>query len=84
MAKADPFKLLEPSDLSRQNGSVGSLHIPISLLWEYTLDSTSLVQSQLEHLKNCDGCIFVHLLCHLSNSLDHARKVLRKTGVVGE
>jgi hypothetical protein len=40
MAKAGPFKLSEHCDLSRQNGSFGSLHIPISLLWEYTYDTT--------------------------------------------
>jgi hypothetical protein len=62
----------------------GALHIPVSLLWEYTLDASCLVRLQLEHLTNCGSCISVLVVCQVSKSLDFAKEQLENAGVTWE
>jgi hypothetical protein len=52
------------------------LHVPVKLIWEYSLNPAALVPAQLDHLHQCDHCVAILALSQLSKSLQQLQEKL--------
>ena len=52
------------------------LHIPISLLWEYSRDPKALDWTHMEHLVSCENCVGILWLSYTSETVTDLKRRL--------
>jgi len=56
-------------------------HVPVSILWKYQKEAATLAFSHAEHLKDCQDCVAILILCRACRSLpDVEMKLKQKLG----
>jgi len=53
-------------------------HISPSVLWKYSKHSARLTAEEDKHLKHCQDCVAIYILCHTCKSLQQIRMKLRE------
>jgi hypothetical protein len=56
-------------------------HIPVSALWRYEKESATISGPHAEHLKECQHCVAVLIICHSCKSLADVEMKLKEHGV---
>ena len=61
--------------------ALDGLHLPVALLWAYSQDENALVPLQVEHLKECQDCVAVLIMCHTCSSVQHVKTKVSAYGM---
>ena len=62
------------------SGRWDSLHIQLSVLWEFSKSPRTLASPDEQHLLLCDRCIGVLGICRAAKTLEHAKEILTQEG----
>ena len=60
------------------------VHIPVSVLWEYSKGHRALESEHLHHLASCQDCVAVLWLGRSSDSIEHLKTRLIEHNIANE